>query len=143
MGILSWLFGRSTEASVSSSGDLFWNGDGDYEFEVVGESYYQDALSAICGGHCEEGHEVECVAMLVPEPSNQYDRNAVAVHINGRKVAHLSREDAVEYHHALRQLSVRSPIKCDAIIVGGWDRGSRGKGSFGVKLDLAIPLSLR
>lgn len=139
MGLLSWLFG----SKAPPAGGLEHAGGGGYDFEVKGESHYQDNLSAICGGHCEEGHEHECVATLVPEPTNKFDHNAVAVHINGRKVAHLSRDDAPEYHAALKRLRVGSaPVKCDAVIVGGWDRGKRGRGNFGVKLDLVLPLEL-
>src|SRR5690606_12065765 len=72
-------------------------GDGEYGFEVVGESHRQDALSAICGGPCEEGHELYCTATLRPEPTNPHDRNAVAVDIDGRHVAYLSRSDAVDF----------------------------------------------
>ncbi len=32
--------------------------------QVVGESYYQDALDAICGGKCEDGHQLMCQAEL-------------------------------------------------------------------------------
>ena len=54
--------------------------------QVVGESYYQDALDAICGGKCDEGHHLMCEAELRPEPNNEYDRRAVGVYVEGRKV---------------------------------------------------------
>jgi hypothetical protein len=37
--------------------------------QVVGESYYQDALDAICGGKCDEGYQLMCQAELRPEPA--------------------------------------------------------------------------
>lgn len=118
-------------------------GDGEYGFEVVGESHRQDALSAICGGPCEEGHEFYCVATLRPEPSNPHDRNAVAVDVEGRHVAYLAREDAVDFLSEVRRLGVVGRrIECDAVINGGWDRGERGAGHFGVELDLVWPLEL-
>ena len=55
--------------------------------DVVGESHYQAELEAIVGGKSEAACEVEKWAHLVPEPENPYDRNAVAVYIEGRKVA--------------------------------------------------------
>ena len=39
----------------------------------------------------------DCIAALVPEPSNPYDSNAVMVQIDGRHVGYLSREDAVAF----------------------------------------------
>jgi hypothetical protein len=62
--------------------------------EVVGDSYYQDALDAICGGKCEDGHQLMCRAELRPEPDNEYDKRAVGVYVDGRKVGHLNRADA-------------------------------------------------
>ena len=120
---------------------LFLEGDHEFGFEVVGESKYQDALSNICGGHCEEGHEHECVAELVPEPDNPYDPNAVAVLIEGEKVAYLSRFDAKRYLDELARLGhAGDRASCNAMINGGWDRGGRDKGYFGVELDVAWPL---
>jgi len=29
-----------------------------FTFEIVGESYCQDALNRLCGGKCEEGHKL-------------------------------------------------------------------------------------
>eukprot|EP00873_Tetraselmis_striata_P031941 jgi/Tetstr1/452205/TSEL_039241.t1 len=79
------------------------DGDGSFEFDIVGESHYQDALDAICGGKCEEGHELECVALLRREPHNKHDPNAIDVMINGRKVDHLSRTDA----RAISELAIQ------------------------------------
>jgi hypothetical protein len=37
--------------------------------QVVGESDYQEALDAICGGKCEDGYQLMCQAELRPEPT--------------------------------------------------------------------------
>src|SRR5690606_20415871 len=106
LGIWWFLHGRSaptTPASVSrgrparskSSVECFhWPGAGDFEFEVVGESFYQEDLCRLAGAHGDHGAEVHCVAALVPEDDNKHDPKAVAVFVDGRKVAHLSKEDA-------------------------------------------------
>jgi len=121
-------------------------GDDDYGFEIVGESHYQEALSTICGGPCEDGHEHECVAELLPEPSNPYDANAVMVRIQGKTVGYLSKEWAPLYLAALKALGHEgAPATCNAIINGGWERTRRGevdRGSFGVELDMVMPLRL-
>ena len=56
---------------------------GTEDLEVVGESAYQDVLWIICGGR--KGDQIRCptVAVLVPEPTNPYDANAISVLIDG------------------------------------------------------------
>lgn len=122
-------------------GPLHLEGEGDYEFDVVGEGHYQAALSEICGGKCEEGHELEVTAELRLEPDNAYDPNAVAVLIEGRLVGHLPREGAAMFSDVARRKGGGRRITCAAMIVGGWSRQRRGtieEGSFGVKLDLDL-----
>jgi hypothetical protein len=121
-------------------------GEGDFDFDVVGESHYQAVLSEICGGPCEDGHELEITAVLVPETDNEFDAKAVAVKINGSTVAYLSRSDAREYRTQLAAGGHTGQMAaCDAMIVGGWSRQRRDRqdeGSFGVKLDLAWPIEV-
>jgi hypothetical protein len=52
---------------------------------AVGESNYQAALETICGRRGSGWTEVSCeiTAVLVPEPSNPYDSNAVMVTVGG------------------------------------------------------------
>jgi hypothetical protein len=109
--------------------------------DVVGESHYQDALEAITGGRTEEGVDCERWAYLLPEPDNPYDRNAVAVSIDGQTVGYLSRSDAAAYLPFLTQLWSRYGLRsvCRASIRGGWQRGEGDFGFFGVKLALAQP----
>jgi hypothetical protein len=114
----------------------FVQGPGAFSFDIVGESYYQDALAIIAGAKTEEGHEYFCRAQLRTEPDNPHDRNAVGVLIDGRKVGHLSRQDAEAYVAMLRNIGTpNQPYEVAAKIVGGWRR-KRGEGHYGVKLDL-------
>jgi hypothetical protein len=116
---------------------------GGIEVRVVGESHYQDALTAIVGGKRPDGVNVETYAMLVLEPDNPYDPNAVAVLVAGHKVGYLARPAALAYGPVGRQLAGQQQIgTCKAAIVGGWDRGDEDMGHFGVKLDLARPEEL-
>lgn len=76
----------------------------------------------------------------MPEPTNPYDPNAVMVIIDGLKVGYLSRDDAAAYIPFLQQhIGSTPPVRCDAMICGGWSRGRRGSGHYGVKLDLTFP----
>jgi collagen type III alpha len=72
--------------------------------EVVGESNYGDAIRAALPRGAVDGSEVFTVASLVPEPRNKHDRNAVAVHLGGRTVGYLPREEAARYAPVLGNL---------------------------------------
>lgn len=61
---------------------------------IVGESHYQDAIRSACGANPGEDVGFDCIAELVPEPTNEHDPNAIMVQIEGRCVGYLSRSDA-------------------------------------------------
>lgn len=107
-----------------------------FRVEVVGESYYHDAFMTILGGYSRHGYEVETRAVLKPEPHNPHDRNAVAVHIAGKKVGHLSRESAAEFRRALPNVQKAA---CGAKITGGWRTNQHDSGNFGVRLNMVWP----
>jgi HIRAN domain len=69
--------------------------------QIVGESHYQRELWALIGIDPARfsGAEIrrEGIAELVPEPTNQYDPNAVKVTINGVTVGYVEAEDAAQY----------------------------------------------
>jgi len=99
-------------------------------FDVVGESHYQDNIDKIAGGKTEEGHELQVDAILVREPSNQYDKNAVRVDVNGMTVGYLDRASAKTYIRKYGDVTTIS----SAVVVGGWKRGRKDSGSYGVRL---------
>ena len=80
---------------------------GSHDLEVVGESHYQDALWRVAGGRTTERVRVETQAMLVREPDNPYDANAIAVWIEGSTVGYLCRDDARAYRPGLLELEAR------------------------------------
>jgi hypothetical protein len=127
-------------STTQSRSDAFVSGDGTYQFEVVGESRYQADLERIVGGRSKDSASYQCVGILTPEPDNPYDPQAVYVSIDGRKVGYLSRDWATKFKAALVSNGY-TQAACKALIVGGWDRGG-DRGSFGVKLDIALPLNL-
>lgn len=149
MGILSFLFGRRDAPEVREYQSLTtpfarpkppsvciqWR-DGSFPMKVVGESYFQDALTSICGRHSRYGHEVECVATIEREPSNPYDPNAVKVVIQGQKVGHLPCEQAARVGEQLSKAGLSAAL-CAARIRGGWRTNQYDEGMFGVSL--AIP----
>ena len=117
--------------------------------ELVGTAPYQESLEEIAGGKPESAPELEKWAHLVPEPDNPWDRNAVAVYIDARKIGYLPRESSAAYAALLTQLwaDSRARAVCRAVVAGGSYKVTTPAGSvaevddeqFGVKLALAAP----
>lgn len=124
-----------------------WRPAGSYSIAVVGESHYQSNLLYVVGGKTEEGANFECEAILIPEPNNLYDNNAVRVEIAGKVVGYLSKDDNKRYLRALKESGSRKrAVAAKALITGGWFRqneyGDVDQGHFGVKLDMCWPPQL-
>lgn len=113
-------------------------GTGNYPQEIVGESNYQKALDRIAGGKSEDGHELSVTAELILDDRNPHDNQAVRVQVDGNIVGYLSKQDARNYRRWLRdqEAPARVIVECQALIVGGWRRGSGDEGHYGVRLDI-------
>jgi hypothetical protein len=94
---------------------------GQQDLEVVGESYRQDVLWRLSGRTLGERVECDIVAVLVPEPTNPVDPNAISVQIDGETVGYLRRATAREYLPGLkRAMSVHQAcVGLRGVIVGG------------------------
>lgn len=110
---------------------------------VVGESHYQTVLAGAAGGRAagdDFADHLPARAVLVPEPSNPYDRHAVRVDVLGtgrpETVGYLPRDVAPEYQDALRSLGPRRYATCAARITGG------GAKYYGIYLHVAEPGNL-
>lgn len=111
---------------------------------VVGEASYQGTLEAAGGGRTVDGvRERDHQAVLVPEPDNKYDPNAVSVVILPYGViGYLKRADAVAYRPVIDRLAERGMLTaCLASLSGGWDRDG-DRGYIGVRLHMAKPKAL-
>jgi hypothetical protein len=113
-------------------------GPGNFDIEVVGESYYLKNFEKICGPRCADGVNLDVKAILTLEDSNQYDKKAVQVTINGHAVGYLAKDIAREFRGAIKAggLSAYTSFECDAIVRGGWDDGKGDRGHYGVWLDI-------
>ena len=88
--------------------------------QVRGESNYQQQLHRACGGKgVPFTDEDDCwdrafsvTVCLRPEPTNAYDRNAVAVSIAGDCVGYLPRKHAARYQQPLSYLEQRGQVGC-------------------------------
>jgi hypothetical protein len=133
MGLLRRIFPRKADTNRVLKAVEFCSGD--FHEALVGESHYQDELLAIAGDRLASGRRVEFRALLMPEPENKFDSNAVAVYAEGRGiVGYLAREVAEEYQ-AVIQAHVNAgkgyPC-CNALAWGG----TQDKPAIGVWLDI-------
>jgi len=125
----------------------FVKGDGDFAIKVAGTLHYQDEIERFAGGKHEEGAHLPCNVALVPEPSNPHDPDAVAVFIlHGKaapraQVGYLPANIAPLLKRSLLDTGYEA-ASCCAKVVGGWDRGKRDQGSFGIRLDAFLPFDL-
>lgn len=103
---------------------------------VVGESHYQAALLAITGS--SPGVEVafDCIAELLPEPTNPHDPHAVMVRIEGKCVGYLSRQNAQKFGRRLKEMvDAGQPTICNAYIGCKPDTGNP---NLGVSLEVEL-----
>jgi hypothetical protein len=101
---------------------------GTCNFNIVGESQYQGRLRDIC----TSGRSF--TAVLMPEPTNAVDPNAIRVVAEGADtIGYLSKEDAVYYAPVFELLAQHNRVgRCRARLTGG----AGEKRSFGVLLSL-------
>lgn len=126
-----------------SAGSILLRGNGNFEFEVVGEAQWQSSLEAICGGRSEDGANVSKAALLVKDEGNQFDSNAVAVFVDGHQVGYLPRAIAPGFRIQIdRTNPSQASVGCRSVIRGGWRRDDGDQGNFGIWLDVVQPLEI-
>lgn len=109
---------------------------GDEDLEIVGEAHYQKALWAICGGSVGDRIRHRIVAVVIPEPQNTHDQNAISIQIDGQLVGYLASDVAVRYGPGLKDLMTRlgGYVALEGVIVGGGYYDD-GPGRLGVWLE--------
>ena len=167
MGLLGKLFGKSAAPQTwpAAPGPITeWPRDGiDMQMnvqvvlfdpaakmvQVVGEGSYQGTLERLAGGRTVDGgRDRDHKALLLPEPTNPYDPNAVRVVVvtadgTGATIGYLSRENAVSYRPVIDRVArIGKVAACLASVSGGWDRGTDDRGNFGVRLSVGTPEAL-
>jgi hypothetical protein len=131
------------QLGTAAAGSILLRGNGNYDYEVVGEAQCQESLEEICGGRDEDGVDHQCVAVMVNDDGNSYDKNAVAVFIDGKRIGFLPRQVAPEFRRQVLRINPScASVGCRGVIRGGWDRGDGDIGSFGVWLDVLQPLEI-
>ena len=112
--------------------------DDRYTFEVVGESHHREQLLHLVSTATpeeQEAGEMYRLMDLLPEPTNTFDPNAIAVYCWAQKVGYVGRNDAGdlrdEMDHAYRAGAERLLVWG----VIGWDTNNPAP-PIGVRLDL-------
>ncbi len=119
--------------------DVFVDGDGHFDLEVVGVSCYQRHLRVLSNRYSKKGGERELIARLHYENTNPQDKKAIRVVIDGGTVGYLSRKNARLFRKRIEKVRPEGLIiSCDAEIIGGKRVGFFKKKDFGVLLDLPI-----
>jgi hypothetical protein len=104
---------------------------------VAGASQYQDAICQIAG--LDDAHQRplwEGLAVLVPEPTNPHDPNAVQVLIETRLVGYLDRETAARVQPILKAIAEhdRARVAVPCRVTGGFRLPDGTRAHVGVQL---------
>ena len=130
--------GWPTGKDITLKGFDLWGQTGWPNQEIVGENHRRDAVRDVFRAHGgRSGGETAAEAVLVPEPGNPYDRNAVRVDIDGKAVGYLPREDAARYADVLQRMILAglAPLTTARL----WARNDSGTWRSRITLDLAEP----
>lgn len=103
---------------------------------VFGESHYQAALLAITGSSPGQEVAFDCIAELIPEPTNSHDPHAVMICIEGKCIGYLSRHNARRLGPRLKEmLDAGQPAICNAYVGCKPDTDNL---NLGVSLEVAL-----
>jgi hypothetical protein len=107
----------------------------DYNYDVVGESFQRDHLTALIRAHnAFESGEIYSTAVLELEPTNPFDENAVKVVVEGTQVGYIPKFDSPAVTEMVKK-SGKSSYEVPVRI--GWDTNSPSP-LIGVKLSLTV-----
>lgn len=104
----------------------------DKQTSVVGESFHEKHLVKMLNKHLIEDRVAYTWAVLVPDPKNKFDPNAVAVEIESKKAGHLSRKTAsyLQGHLLAMESQAGYRVCCPAAILESLE------GHVGVSLEI-------
>lgn len=107
----------------------------DYNYDVVGESFQRDHLTALIRAYnAFESGEIYSTAVLELEPTNAFDPNAVKVVVEGTQVGYIPKFDSPTVTEMVKK-SGKSSYEVPVRI--GWDTNSPSP-LIGVKLALTV-----
>lgn len=128
---------RPRPGNVVTTGEApyVWPKLDDFDFEVVGESNYQNAIKRLAGDHGSDSSSAEFRALLIPE-DNPHDHLAVRVDGEGvGTVGYMSKDDARSFRRRLAAKNLAASVTlCCAEVTGGGTARNGTKLSYGVRL---------
>ena len=108
-------------------------GDGEFSEKAAGTSHYQDALAEIKAGFRKNSNP-DIFFDVVPEPTNQHDKNALQLQHEGKLVGYIPAFMTAEVHDALQRVDqVGQKCRVKGRIVGHESKG------LGVRLNIRRP----
>ena len=108
---------------------------GDYNYDVVGESYQRDHLTSLIRAHdAFDTGVIFSTAVLEMEPTNQFDQYAVKVVVEGTQVGYIPKFDSPAVTEMIKK-SGKSVYEVPVRI--GWDTNSPSP-LIGVRLQLTV-----
>ena len=108
---------------------------------AVGVSQYQDELRLIASLEDDDERPLwEGLALLIPEPTNPHDANAVQVVVETRLVGYLDRETAARLRPVLQAIAEadRARVAVPCRITGGFRLRDGSRSHLGVQLLFSI-----
>jgi hypothetical protein len=108
-----------TSTAALVEGPKLDNGSWAYDYCVVGESFYQATLRE----QASQGTDA-LTMLLIREPDNKYDKNAVAVYAPAGQIGHIPKEDAPSVVRELVRLEKK--YKMPIAVYGRIGSGSDG-----------------
>ena len=136
-GLFDRLRGGSTGPQVMQLSALKLAGGA--HVAVVGESHYQDAIVRTVADSPADEEEPDWrsfQAVLVREPGNKYDANAIGVYSSFGRLGYLSREEAIEYGPVFEEIARQG---ASAGVCVGLISPKNPDYPYGVVLRLSIP----
>jgi hypothetical protein len=110
--------------------------------DVVGESFYRDAIEAAVGRR-PEGQRAIVDAVIAVNPDNPVDPSAVGVWIGGRLCGHIARADAPSWRPVLAWYAERGiTAVARGDVRGGWRKADGTWADFGITLYIASASAL-
>ncbi|MCO4262507.1 HIRAN domain-containing protein [Pseudarthrobacter sp. MDT3-26] len=117
-----------------------------HNFDVVGEAYREAQVTAALGRRPRLDEEIEDVfeALLVPEPDNPHDANAVSVRVNGHVIGYLDREAAQVYRPIFHRIAASGMVATTtariwAVVRESWEDEQRARFFSNVRIYLPEP----
>lgn len=117
-----------------------------HNFDVVGEAFREAEVTAALGRRPRLDEEIEEVfeALLVPEPDNPHDSNAVSVRVHGHVIGYLDRDAAQMYRPIFHRIAASGMVATTtariwAVVRESWDDERRARFFANVRIYLPEP----